>query len=74
MLLAYRSALASARVSAAAVEASEFPTDADRHGVLAVPTIVVDGRTGWAGSVPEPVFVSRVVQLVEARLADEPRA
>ena len=71
MLLAYRCALASTRVSAAAVEASEFPTDADRHGVLAVPTIVVDDQSGWAGSVPEPVFVSRVVQLAEARLADD---
>jgi len=72
VLLAYRSALASSRVSAAAVEASEFPTDADRHGVLAVPTIVVDGQPGWVGSVPEPVFVSRLVQLAEARLADQP--
>jgi hypothetical protein len=71
VLLAYRSALASAKVSAAAVEASEFPADADRYGVLAVPTIVVDGVSGWAGSLPEPVFVSRLVQLVEARLADE---
>lgn len=71
MLLAYRSALASSRVSAAAVEASEFPADADRYGVLAVPTIVVDGRPGWAGSVPEPVFVRRVVELAQARLADE---
>ena len=70
MLLAYRCALASTRVSAAAVEASEFPVDADRHGVLAVPTIVVDDRAGWAGSVPEPVFVARVVQLAQARLAD----
>jgi len=71
VLLAYRCALASTRVSAAAVEASEFPVDADRHGVLAVPTIVVDDQSGWAGSVPEPVFVSRVVQLAEARLADD---
>ena len=72
MLLAFRSALASKRVSAAAVEASEFPVDADRQGVLAVPTIVVDDRSGWAGSVPEPVFVARVVQLAQNGLAHEP--
>ncbi len=61
MLLAYRCALASERVRAVAVEASEFPLDADRHGVYAVPAIVVDGRQAWAGSVPEPVFVERLL-------------
>jgi predicted DsbA family dithiol-disulfide isomerase len=66
VLLAYRCALASPRVSAAAIEATEFPVDADRTGVLAVPTIVVDGRSGWAGSVPEPVFVDRVTTLAGA--------
>ena len=61
MLLAYRCALASERVTATAVEATEFPADADRHGVVAVPAIVVDGRPSWVGSVPEPVFVERLL-------------
>jgi predicted thioredoxin/glutaredoxin len=61
VLLAHRLALASDRVRAAAVEASEFPLSADRHSVYAVPAVVVDGRSGWAGNVPEPVFVQRLL-------------
>ena len=66
MLLAYRLALASPRVTARGVEASEFPVDADRHGVQAVPAIVVNDRYAWAGTVPEPAFVERVLAAAEA--------
>ena len=61
MLLAYRLALASPRVSSKGIEASEFAVEADRHGVHAVPAIVVDGRYAWAGSIPEPAVVERVL-------------
>ena len=61
MLLAYRLALASPRVTARGIEASEFAIDADRHGVHAVPAIVVNNRYVWAGAVPEPAFVERVL-------------
>ena len=66
MLLATRLALASPRVTASAVEASEFPAEADRHGVHAVPSIVVDGRYAWAGSLPERAFVDRVLEAATA--------
>ena len=62
MLLAYRFALASPRVSAAAVEATEFAAAAARHGVVSVPAIVVNGRPAWVGAVPEPVFVDRLLR------------
>jgi predicted DsbA family dithiol-disulfide isomerase len=61
VLLAYRLALASPRVSARGVEASEFAVEAGRHGVQAVPAIVVDDRYAWAGAVPETAFVERVL-------------
>ena len=61
MLLAYKLALASPRVTSRGIEASEFAVDADRHGVQAVPSIVVDDRYAWAGSVPEAAFVDRVL-------------
>ena len=67
MLLAHRLALASPHVTAAGVEASEFPLSADRHGVLAVPAVVVDGRLAWAGNVPERTFVTRLVARDEGR-------
>jgi predicted DsbA family dithiol-disulfide isomerase len=65
VLLAYKLALASPRIHARGVEASEFAVDADRHGVHAVPAIVVDDRYAWAGSVPEAAFVDRVLAALE---------
>jgi hypothetical protein len=61
VLLAYRAALASPRVSAAAVEATEFPALADRFEVLAVPKTVVNGQALFEGAVGEAVFVQRLV-------------
>jgi Thioredoxin domain len=61
VLLAYRCALASARVTASAIEASEFPALADAMDVWAVPKVVVDGVPQYEGAVPEPVFVQRLV-------------
>ena len=61
MLLAFRAALASPRVRAAAIEANEFPRLADRHAVLAVPKVVVGESAGWEGAVPEAVFVERLL-------------
>ena len=65
MLLAYKLALASPRIRASGIEASEFAVDADRHGVQAVPAIVVDDRYAWAGAVPEPAFVDRVLAALD---------
>jgi hypothetical protein len=64
VLLATKLALASPRVTARGIEASEFPVEADRHGVHAVPAIVVNDRFAWAGSVPEAAFVERVLAAV----------
>ena len=64
MLLAYKLALATSRIRASGIEASEFAVDADRHGVHAVPAIVVDDRYAWAGSVPEAAFVERVLAAI----------
>ena len=60
MLLAYRLALASPRIRASAIEATEFPTLADAHDVLAVPKTVV-GDASWEGAVPEQLFVQRLL-------------
>jgi hypothetical protein len=63
VLLAYRAAAASPHVTAAAIEATEFPSYADRHGVYAVPKVVVNGAASWEGAVPERLFVERLVAL-----------
>jgi hypothetical protein len=61
VLLAYKAALASPRVTAAAIEATEFPQLADAMDVWAVPRIVVNGVPQWDGSVPERVFLDRIL-------------
>jgi predicted DsbA family dithiol-disulfide isomerase len=63
VLLAYRVALASPHVSAAAVEATQFAAAADRHGVISVPATVANGRLSWVGAVPEQTFVERLLQV-----------
>jgi predicted DsbA family dithiol-disulfide isomerase len=64
VLLATKLALESPWVSARGIEASEFAIEADRHGVHAVPAIVVGERYAWAGSVPEAEFVDRVLAAI----------
>jgi hypothetical protein len=61
VLLAYRAALASPRIWASAIEATEFPTLADEMDVWSVPRIVVNGVPQWDGAVPERVFLDRVL-------------
>jgi Thioredoxin domain len=61
VLLAYKAALASPRISAAAVEATEFPELAAEMEVWAVPRIVVNGVPQWDGAVPERLFVERLL-------------
>jgi predicted thioredoxin/glutaredoxin len=61
VLLAYRCALASEQVTAAAIEANEFPQLSQELGVWAVPRIVVDGEPQWDGAVPEPEFLRRIL-------------
>ena len=61
MLLAYRCALASERVTATASAANAFPQLAQELPVWAVPRIVVDGEPRWDGAVPEPEFLRRIL-------------
>jgi hypothetical protein len=61
VLLAYKTALASPRIRATAIEATEFPALAAEMDVWAVPRIVVNGAPQWDGSVPEVVFLSRIL-------------
>jgi predicted thioredoxin/glutaredoxin len=61
VLLAYRCAFASGRVTATAIEANEFPQLSQEMQVWAVPRVVVDGEPRWDGAVPEPEFVRRIL-------------
>jgi hypothetical protein len=61
VLLAYRTALASPLITAAAIESTEFPALADSMDVWAVPRVVVNGVPQWDGAVPERIFLDRIL-------------
>jgi glutaredoxin-like protein len=61
VLHAYRTALASPRIRASAIEATEFPSLADSMDVWSVPRVVVNGVPHWDGTVPERVFIDRIL-------------
>ena len=65
MLLAYRTALASPRIRASAIEATEFPELARAYRVMGVPKVVINDRVQFEGAVPEPDFLGAVLQAVE---------
>lgn len=61
--LAYRLAAASPHISAAVIEATEFPDLAQHYRVSGVPKTVVDDRVELLGVQPEGDFVRSVLQL-----------
>ncbi len=54
-------ALASERVTADMVMATEFPQLSQRYGVMAVPKVVINETRTFEGAVPEELFVEQVV-------------
>ncbi|OGO51627.1 MAG: hypothetical protein A2148_10320 [Chloroflexi bacterium RBG_16_68_14] len=62
---AYRLALASPRIEAAAVEIAEFPRLAQQLGVRAVPLTVINDRATIAGAVDEAGLLEAALKAVE---------
>jgi glutaredoxin-like protein len=54
-------ALASERVTADMVMATEFPHVSQRYGVMAVPKVVINETRAFEGALPEEEFVRQVV-------------
>ena len=62
MRLAQHMAVASERVTATAIEATEFPELSRAYRVMAVPKIVMNDRVEFEGALPEPQFLAAVLQ------------
>jgi len=55
-------AVASERVTAIAIEATEFPELSRTYQVMAVPKIVMNDRVEFEGALPEPQFLAAVLR------------
>jgi hypothetical protein len=60
--LAQHMAVASDRVRATAIEATEFPELSRSYRVQAVPKIVINDRVQFEGALPEPQFLDAVLR------------
>jgi glutaredoxin-like protein len=67
--LAHQLAMASRRIRADAIEASEFPELVRRYGVMGVPKVVVNERVEVQGAVPEQVLVGMALGAVASPAA-----
>ena len=63
--------MASESVNALAVDATEFPSLARRHGVQGVPRTVVNRSGAFEGALPESQFGEAVLQLAGIDLDGE---
>jgi alkyl hydroperoxide reductase subunit AhpF len=55
-------AVASDRITATAIEATEFPELSRAYRVMAVPKIVINERVQFEGALPEPQFLEAVLR------------
>jgi Thioredoxin domain len=62
--LAQHMAVASDKVTATAIEATEFPDLSRSYRVSAVPKIVINDRVEFEGALPEPQFLEAVLRAV----------
>jgi predicted DsbA family dithiol-disulfide isomerase len=65
--LAQHMAIASTRVTAECIEATEFPELSQRYRVMAVPKIVINDAVEFEGAIPERDFLGAVLQAVDGK-------
>lgn len=66
MRLAQHMAVASDRVRATAIEATEFPDLSRAYRVMAVPKVVINERVEFEGALPEREFLGAVLRAAAA--------
>jgi predicted DsbA family dithiol-disulfide isomerase len=64
-------AVASSRVRAECIEATQFPEMAERYQVMAVPKIVINDRVQFEGALPEAQFLAAVLQAAQGEAAKD---
>ena len=66
MRLAQHMAVASEKVRATAIEATEFPAMSRAYRVMGVPKVVINDRVEFEGALPEAQFLEAVLRAVDA--------
>ncbi|MBI2528267.1 MAG: thioredoxin family protein [Candidatus Rokubacteria bacterium] len=64
-------AVASPRITAECIEATEFPELSQRYRVMAVPKIVINDRVQFEGALPEGEFLGKVLEAVNGGKKEE---
>ena len=67
MRLAQHMAIASPRITAECIEATEFPDLSQRYRVMAVPKIVINDKVQFEGAIPEKDFLGAVLRAVDGQ-------
>jgi predicted DsbA family dithiol-disulfide isomerase len=57
-------AMESDKITAEAIEATEFPELAQQYRVMAVPRTVINDKAVLEGAMPESLFVRRIIEAV----------
>jgi len=65
-------AIASPRITAECIEATEFPELSQRYRVMAVPKIVINDAVQFEGAIPEKDFLGAVLQAVDGQQSAQP--
>jgi len=63
--LAYRAAIENANITASVIEASEFPTLAQKYAVFGVPKVVISDVVEFTGALSEDAFISQILAAAE---------
>jgi len=64
VVLAHRMAMESDKITAEAIEATEFPDLARQYRVMAVPRTIVNDQAVIEGAMPESIFVRRIIESI----------
>lgn len=64
--MAHQMAIENPKITSDAIEASEFPHLVSQYDITAVPTIVINDKLQFEGSLPEDVFADQVTHALAA--------
>ena len=65
MVLAHKMAMESEKITAEAIEATEFPDLARQYRVMAVPRTVINDKGAIEGAMPESMFIRRISEILQ---------